>query len=473
MQTNVYDSIVIGAGMSGLAAAIRLAMFDKNVLVLEKHIIPGGLNSYYQRGKRQFDVGLHALTNFAKKEEKNKPLGKLLKQLRIKHEELKLKEQSFSLIQFPHKTIQFNNDFNQFLNQIEIHFPEDYQDFLNLVQLINDFNEVSLSNKDESARSKLSSILKNVDLIEMILAPLLIYGSAWENDMDFSQFVIMFKSIYMEGFARPDGGVRTIIDLLMNKYKALNGKIQFKTGVSKIEKFSEHFKVTLESGEELFCKKVFSSMGYPETMNIVEGSVASQLKSNLEIGKLTFCESIFVTRNKMDKSNTEATIIFYNDQAKYHYQQAEDYFDDRSAVLCFTDNFNNSDYSSEGIVRVTFMANYELWKNLKDSSNAFYLKKKEEVAEASLKILKKAIPHLELDIVFKDVFTPTTITRYTSHFQGTVYGSTTKTRNGKTSIPGLYIIGTDQGFLGIVGSMLSGISMANLYGLMEGDNHAL
>ena len=44
-----YDAIVIGAGMSGLAAGIRLAMFDKKVLILEKHSIPGGLNSYYQR----------------------------------------------------------------------------------------------------------------------------------------------------------------------------------------------------------------------------------------------------------------------------------------------------------------------------------------------------------------------------------------------------------------------------------------
>ena len=38
-----YDAIIIGAGMSGLAAAIRLAMFDKKVVVLEKHSIPGGL----------------------------------------------------------------------------------------------------------------------------------------------------------------------------------------------------------------------------------------------------------------------------------------------------------------------------------------------------------------------------------------------------------------------------------------------
>ena len=63
---------------------------------------------------------------------------------------------------------------------------------------------------------------------------------------------------------------------------------------------------------------------------------------------------------------------------------------------------------------------------------------------------------------------PTTIKKFTSHLNGAVYGSIDKSRDGKTSVEGLYITGTDQGFLGIVGSMLSGISMANLHGLMEG-----
>ena len=47
-----YDVIVIGSGLSGLAAGIRLAMFDKKVLIIEKHTVVGGLNSYYTRKKQ-------------------------------------------------------------------------------------------------------------------------------------------------------------------------------------------------------------------------------------------------------------------------------------------------------------------------------------------------------------------------------------------------------------------------------------
>ena len=41
-----WDVIVIGAGMSGLGAGIRLAMAGKNVLLLEQHYSVGGLNGF-------------------------------------------------------------------------------------------------------------------------------------------------------------------------------------------------------------------------------------------------------------------------------------------------------------------------------------------------------------------------------------------------------------------------------------------
>ena len=44
----MYDTIIIGAGMSGLAAGIRLAHFDQRVCILERHSAIGGLNSFYR-----------------------------------------------------------------------------------------------------------------------------------------------------------------------------------------------------------------------------------------------------------------------------------------------------------------------------------------------------------------------------------------------------------------------------------------
>jgi phytoene dehydrogenase-like protein len=59
------------------------------------------------------------------------------------------------------------------------------------------------------------------------------------------------------------------------------------------------------------------------------------------------------------------------------------------------------------------------------------------------------------------MFTPKTIRRYTWHDNGAVYGAPHKTRDGTTDIENLFVCGTDQGFVGIIGTIISGISVAN------------
>ena len=60
-----------------------------------------------------------------------------------------------------------------------------------------------------------------------------------------------------------------------------------------------------------------------------------------------------------------------------------------------------------------------------------------------------------------DTFTPRTIKKYTHHANGALYGSPQKSRTGSTPLKNLYLAGTDQGYIGIVGAMLGGIAVAN------------
>jgi len=113
-----YDVVIIGAGMSGLAAGVRLAYWGKRVCIVEKHYRVGGLNSFYNLGRRKFDVGLHAMTNYVPKDIKLAPLPKLLRQLKLKAEDFALYPQRMSVIKFPDKTIRFNNDFNFFIQEV-------------------------------------------------------------------------------------------------------------------------------------------------------------------------------------------------------------------------------------------------------------------------------------------------------------------------------------------------------------------
>ena len=60
-----YDVIVVGAGISGLLAALTLSKHGKKVLVLEKtEHVGGNCNSYMVDGF-QVDTGAHAITHLA------------------------------------------------------------------------------------------------------------------------------------------------------------------------------------------------------------------------------------------------------------------------------------------------------------------------------------------------------------------------------------------------------------------------
>ena len=97
----MYDTIIIGAGLSGLAAGIRLAYYEQRVCILERHYTIGGLNSFYRLRGRDYDVGLHAVTNYATKGAKKGPLVRLLRQLRLSWEDFSLAPQIGSAIAFP------------------------------------------------------------------------------------------------------------------------------------------------------------------------------------------------------------------------------------------------------------------------------------------------------------------------------------------------------------------------------------
>ena len=174
------DCVIIGAGMSGLAAGIRLAMFDKKVVIVEKHTISGGLNSYYARGKRKFDVGLHALTNFVGPKDKGKPFNKLMKQLRIPYDDFKLSPQKYSSIIFPDYKLNFSNDISYLIQEIHEHFPSETDGFIKLIEHIKNFDEVNLNNEVVMAKTVVRHFINDESLVEMIFCPLLIYGSAWE-----------------------------------------------------------------------------------------------------------------------------------------------------------------------------------------------------------------------------------------------------------------------------------------------------
>ncbi len=462
-----YGTIIIGAGMSGLAAGIRLAYYDQPVVILERHTTIGGLNSLYRLRGRNYDVGLHAVTNYATKGTKVGPLSKLLRQLRISWDDFDLSPQKGSVVSFPGHDVKFTNDFAFFHSEVEREFPSQKDGFANLVNAINTFDELDLSQEPVSARTVLQRHITDPVLIDLLFCPLMFYGSATPRDMDFSQFVVMFKSIFQQGFGRPYAGVRQILKKLVRKFKEQGGELKLRHGVQQIlVKDSKAYGVILDDGTQLEADHVLSSIGVAETLKLCPGYERIPEESpSFRPGDISFCETIYVIKDQPRDLGHDPTIVFYNRAPEFTYDVPTEPCDLRSGIICSPNNFNygldehgNEILLEEGIMRITALANPDYWLNLDPDA---YIAAKENWEQRIYNASLGYMPDFRSQILDIDMFTPKTIKRFTGHLNGCVYGSPVKHLQGKTPINNLYLCGTDQGFLGIIGSMLSGITMAN------------
>ncbi len=464
----MYDTLIIGAGLSGLAAGIRLAYFGHKVCVLERHYTIGGLNSFYRLRHRDYDVGLHAVTNFAKPGTKTGPLSKLLRQLRLRWDDFDLRPQTQSRIIFPGVELKFTNDFSLLEEQVGAAFPAQRDAFRKLVQRIDAHDELNLSQQPVSARQVLGEFISDPLLIDMLFCPLMFYGSAVPRDMDFNQFVVMFKSIFEQGFGRPYDGVRLIMKNVIRKYRECGGELRLRAGVKEIVTDGRRATgVILDSGEQIEARHVVSSAGLAETLRMCRpesGPAASAdpptTGPGTEPGDISFVETIFVIDKQPAELGHHDTIIFYNDVPEFHYENPDEPCDLRSGIICSPNNFEYEQPLKEGCMRITALANHRYWLNLPDDQ---YAAEKQTWGDRILESGLKHTPDFRPHVLDTDIFTPRTIQRFTGHINGCVYGAPHKRMTGETHLDNLFLCGTDQGYLGIIGSMLSGITIANLH----------
>ena len=462
----MYDTIIIGAGMSGLAAGIRLAYYDQRVCILERHSTIGGLNSFYRLRGRDYDVGLHALTNFTPRGARKGPLARALRQLRFHWEDFALAPQVESAIVFPGVELRFSNDFGVLESEIARKFPREQDNFRRLVASLVDYDDLQPQHFCQSAREFLNAAIGDPLLREMLLCPLMWYGNAREQDMDFGQFCVMFRSIFLEGFARPFAGVRLILKNLVRKFRALGGELRLRSGVELIQvQDGQATGVVLENGEQLAARRIVSSAGLVETLRLCADITTLD---PVQAGRLSFVETVSVLDRQPGELGHDRTIVFYNDTEQFHWTKPETALCDvRTGVVCSPNNFLYDDRDGQlpdGVIRVTALANYDRWMQLPDQEyRVAKLHWYDRVVESAVRF----VADYRSRVVDTDMFTPRTIRRFTWHDNGAVYGAPEKRIDGTTHLPNLFLCGTDQGYVGIIGSLISGISIANRHCLRE------
>ena len=465
-----YDVAIIGAGLSGLAAGIRLAHFGRRVVLLERHSAVGGLNSFYSQGGRRYDVGLHAVTNYLAPGAKGTPLARILRQLRIEREQLDPCPQVGSRIAFGPSgglNLRFTNDPALLESEVASAFPAQADGYRRMAAVLHG-TSMAPETLTGWARPFIRTFIDDPVLEDMLLCPVLYYGSAREHDVELGQFAILFRALYLEGFWRPFGGIRILLRLLTEKFREAGGVRRMNCGVAAvISRGGRAVGLRLDSGEEIAAGAVLSCAGAEETDALIGAAPAPAPGEPDPAGlrRLAFVETMAVfDRPSASLGWGSDTIVFFNDSGRFHWERPDEAVDLRSGVACFPGNFRFGDGRTmpEGVLRCTCLASHAAWAGL--GPEAYAAAKAAwfgRIQASARRFLPAPSPAPEAATVATDMFTPTTIVRYTGHREGAIYGAPVKRPDGRTALPNVHLCGTDQGMLGITGSMMSGIAMAN------------
>lgn len=471
-----YDALIIGAGPSGLAAAARLSHFGVKVCLLEAHSRLGGLNSWHHVLGKEISSGLHALTNYNGGGMAG-PLGKLCKQLRIKPQSLNLKPQRRSSIRFPDVELAFSNDTELIRQQIAEKFPQQIDAFDRFRTRIRNTDEGEITSSQTSAQDIMSEYIADPRLRDMLFCPVMFYGNPGgvgdgqdktrqAADMEWLLFCIVWKCIFESGFAHPAEGMRPLWELLAGRITQNGGEIRLGCRVTKLDRIGHTVTgATLADGTEVTADLFFSSAGGEETRRLL---APESERTPLPIGEISIVEGIrILDSNAAALGLTDAT-VFYSLVDKFDYKRPEGLTCPTNGVVCAPGNYEGC---NDNILKVSLLASYPDWHALTQEE---YEREKQNTGNAMTGMLEK----LGLDLAgeksrmgrfdfFDDLFTPLTLERYALHREGALYGSTVKSRSGKTECSNLFLMGTDQGFHGIVGAMLSGVAMGNLHCLAK------
>jgi phytoene dehydrogenase-like protein len=362
-----------------------------------------------------------------------------------------------------------NNCFADFEADVAREFPRSIDRFRALDAYLSGLDEAALEARGGSARALLDERLADPLLRDMLLLPTCFYGSAVEDDIEVSQFAVMWRSLFKEGFARPFIGVRQVIRLLIDRCREHGVERRMKCGVRRLEVRADRVSaIALDDGTEVTAERVYSSAGAIETLRL--RSDQAPLVGASEVGRLGYAETI-ATYEPQAFANFgwQDTIIFFCDDERFAYRAPADLVGPRAGVICIPNNYHYGAGRAldEGWLRVTALANHDAWCRLPEAE---YLAQKQAWCARLNRVARAHLPAV-LDTAHDaaqtstDVFTPRTVRKFTGHLNGAIYGAPTKRRDGRTDVANLFLIGTDQGFLGVTGAMLSGISMANLHGL--------
>lgn len=481
-----YDVVIIGGGLGGLSAGLKLSNEGKKVAILEKHHLIGGYSTNFRRKDKEgnfynFDVALHGIGGIRKENAFNIHLGENLGIL--DDIEFLEKPETATIITKNGEENDIPSNFEDYKNYFIKRFEDEKENIERLFDFLfavkEDMKEVA---RDSKRMPKYTNYLQSItldeflreytqneDLIEEFSFLWLYYGLP-QKELNASFYILPWISYHIGGTYYVRGGGGNLSEIFANKIKENGSDIFLSSEVVDVDVENDKIVCVKTKKDKIFMadkfilacdpKVIFSMIknkneniqNYVDKMNSFENSISlTQLYLGLDV-------------NSKDLGMTKGDyfIKVSDNQNTYEAIKNGDYENMDFGITCY--DVLDPKFNDEGKGVITIIVG-DLISNWPEYKTEEYKERKKEISDILIAKAEKVFPNIKEHIKVMELGTPHTMKRYTNNSEGAVYGwAQNDTQGGfdrlafKTCLKNTYLAGawTHPGG-GFEGAITSGV----------------
>ena len=467
-----FDVIVIGAGLGGLSAATYLAREGLDVLLLERHIVPGGYATSFIRGRYEFEVALHELSGIGIPDQRG-GLYRYLDYLGVASKVEFFNIPNLYRAIFPDLDITLPMGREAFEEKLFVTFPHEKNGIRRFLNRIFDLRGDYVKLTRQGQGSKLTMPLRlphffrylpttwgqvlNRDvkdpLARAVLSQYWGYVGLPPSQISFLFFASTLAAYIKRGAAFPKGRSQALSNALLATFEELGGQVHLKCGVQQILTANGSVKgVITETGEEYRANWVVSNADPVTTcreligLEHVPASFFTRLQSS-ELSPSTINVYLGVAKNH-EALGLDEHEIFINESTDFdslHELMHTIQLPPSLALTCYNVVYPEISPPGTSMVVLTALAYGEPWIAL---SSQEYFRTKETIGDHMIELAERIAPGLREYTEVVEVSTPITNMRYAGTLGGSIYGFNQPPRDNlvwrmghRGPLDGLYFVG--------------------------------
>lgn len=409
---DMYDAIIIGAGISGLVCGCYLAKAGMKVLICEQHYKPGGYCSSFKRGKFTFDAAPHCFGSYRE----GGVMRKILKDLAVDKKLTIIRPDPSDILITPDYKIPFWNDLEKTIDEFQTAFPDE-GNIKNFFYLLLDTDPKSFSRmRNLTFKGLLDQYFTNEKLKAILSLPFFGIGGLPSYLMSAFVGAKLYSEFLFDGGYYPVGGMQALPDALAERFKEFGGELRLSSLVKKIRvRDNKVIGIVVENDGFIPSRYVISNCDARQTFFKLIGKKEIEEEFSLKMENMMPSISNFIIYLGLDEyfkpRYGPGTFLFFSP----HYDLEKTYRAIQKGDIEGYDGYLLRVSHDKSNIYAGIPAPYKnkmYWENNKNKFLEIFI---DRIKTCTTSDLSK-------HVAYKDAATPHTLHRYTLNYKGASFG---------------------------------------------------